>query len=467
MSYQPTWDSVRSHPVPQWFDDAKLGIFIHWGLYSLPGWAPTTGPLPEVVAKEGWQGWFRRNPYAEWYMNSLRVPGSTTAAHHAEQYGAEFTYEQFAPQFNQSVEQWEPGAWADLFQQAGARYVVLTTKHHDGFLLWPSRQPNPFRTGYHASRDLVGELTAAVRQRNMTMGLYYSGGLDWTFNNQVIADLPDLFQAVPQSAEYAKYADAHVRELIDRYAPNVLWNDIGYPAATDLATLFAEYYNQLPDGVINDRFTQLNLSDIPENPAEIFAHGPPQPKHFDFRTPEYAVFDEIKREKWESCRGLGFSFGYNRNETAATMLSPTALIHSFVDIVSKNGNLLLNIGPRGDGSIPAEQQERLLALGGWLAVHGEAIYGTRPWQRAEGQTADGTAVRFTRGTDAFYATILGEAHAPQVTLRDLAIPEGTSITQLGRTQPLEWQQANADITVTLAPQHSDTPAYTLRIPSQS
>ena len=465
MPYQPNWDSLREHPVPQWFNDAKLGIFIHWGLYSLPGWAPTTGPLPEVVASEGWQGWFRRNPYAEWYMNSLRVPGSPTAAYHTKQYGADFTYEQFAPQFNQAVEQWDADAWADLFQQAGAKYVVLTTKHHDGFLLWPSCQPNPFRSGYHATRDLVGDLTAAVRQRNMTMGLYYSGGLDWTFNDQVIADLPDLFKAVPQSPVYATYATAHFRELIDRYTPSVLWNDIGYPVAADLPALFADYYNQHSDGVINDRFTQIDLRTMPENPAELFANGMPQPKHFDFRTPEYAVFDEIKTEKWESCRGLGFSFGYNRNETAATMLSATELIHSFVDIVSKNGNLLLNIGPRGDGSIPAEQRERLLALGGWLAVHGEAIYGTCPWQRAEGQTANGTAVRFTQGSDAFYATILGAANVPAVTLLDVAVPEGTHISQLGNQQPLEWQQDAANTVITLPQQHSDAPAYTLRIQS--
>lgn len=466
MPYQPTWESLHAHQVPAWFDDAKLGIFIHWGLYSLPGWAPTTGPLPEVVARDGWPGWFRRNPYAEWYMNSMRVPGSATTAYHVEHYGADFSYAQFAPQFDTATQQWDPRAWAALFAAAGARYVVLTTKHHDGYLLWPSRQPNPFHTNYQARRDLVGDLTAAVRDRGLTMGLYYSGGLDWTFNDHVIADLPDLFRGVPQSAAYTAYADAHIRELVERYAPAVLWNDIGYPAAADLPALFADYYNRMPEGVINDRFIQLNLTDVPEQPAELLAHGPPAPKHFDFRTPEYAVFDEIMAEKWESCRGLGFSFGYNRNETPGTMLSATELIHSFVDIVSKNGNLLINVGPQGDGSIPATQQELLLALGRWLAVNGEAIYGTRPWQRAAGQTSEGAAVRFTQKGDALYATVLGAAATSTVTLADLAPADAAQITLLGSDAALEWRREHGHVVITLPAAHTDAPAYTLRITPQ-
>jgi alpha-L-fucosidase len=462
--YEPTAESVRSHAVPDWFHDAKLGIFVHWGLYSVPGWAPTTGPLHDVVAKEGWAGWFGRNPYAEWYMNSIRIPGSPSAEYHAQHFGGA-PYERFAEQFNQGAAGWDPGTWAELFARAGARYVVLTTKHHDGFLLWPSDRPNPSRSGYQAERDLVGELTEAVRARDMTMGLYYSGGLDWTFNDHVIADIADLFRGVPQSPEYVAYANGHIRELIDRYAPSVLWNDIGYPAAANLPELFAHYYNSVPEGVINDRFTQgLPPGVDPSAAGAAVGEGASYSgAHFDFRTPEYAVFDEIKQEKWESCRGLGFSFGYNRNESVADMLSPTELVRSFVDIVSKNGNLLLNVGPMGDGTIPQEQVDRLVALGDWLAVNGAAIYGTRPWERADGRAGDGTPLRFTKGTDALYAVLLDTPREREVLLEGVTAP-GARVELLGHAGPLAASQRDAGLAVTL-PELPEAPAHTLRIVS--
>jgi alpha-L-fucosidase len=466
MPFEPTLESIRTHQVPDWFHDAKLGIFIHWGLYSIPAWAPTTGPLPEVVAEQGWEGWFRTNPYAEWYANSLRVPGSPTRDYHREQYGEGFSYDDFAAEFNQRTRGWDPGAWADLFAEVGAGYVVLTTKHHDGFLLWPSAHPNPTRPGLRAERDIVGDLTAAVRARGMRMGLYYSGGLDWTFNDRPITTITDLFLGVPQSAEYVAYSNAHLAELTARYKPSVLWNDIAYPADADLPAIFAAYYNQVPEGVTNDRWVQGRMPDDPEEMLRLMTQEGgfqmPAPAHYDFRTPEYAVFDEIKQEKWESCRGLGFSFGYNRNDDATSMLSPTELIHSFVDIVSKNGNLLLNIGPTGDGSIPENQVERLRALGAWLKVNGEAIYASRPWSRAEGQTGDGLPVRFTTRDGALYATVLGTPTGGQLTIRDLSAAAGARVALLGGAAELSWSQQGADLVVEL-PALPDSPAHTLRI----
>jgi alpha-L-fucosidase len=463
--YEPNADSVRAHAVPDWFHDAKLGIFVHWGLYSLPGWAPTTGPLHEVVAKEGWRGWFGRNPYAEWYMNSLGIPGSPTAAYHAEHYGA-MPYAGFAQEFNAGTRDWDANAWAELFARAGARYVVLTTKHHDGFLLWPSATPNPSIPAYHAERDLVGDLTEAVRARGMTMGLYYSGGLDWTFNDRVIADIGDLFMGVPQRQEYVAYAGEHIRELTERYRPAVLWNDIGYPGAADLWQLFADYYNAVPEGVVNDRWTQAPVRDGQidvEAVQRAMADGMlPVPAHYDFRTPEYAVYLDIKPEKWESCRGLGFSFGYNRNETVNDMLSPAELIRSFVDVVSKNGNLLINVGPRGDGTIPAEQAERLLALGAWLETNGAAIYGSRPWERAEGRASDGTPLRFTRGADALYAVLLDTPREPRITIEGLTAPAGARVGLLGYEGPLMFAQEEGGLTIEL-PSLPDSAAHTLRI----
>lgn len=369
MKSKETPESLHQRTVPDWFHDAKLGIFVHWGLYSVPAWAPLTGEMDKVIANEGWKKWFSHNPYAEWYMNSMRIEGGVSQRHHVETYGPDFCYEDFIPLFNEALEAWDPGAMADLFRQVGARYVVLTTKHHDGFTLWPSEHPNPYREHYHAERDLVGELTEAVRAREMIMGLYYSGGIDWTFNKTVIQDITDIQDAVPQGDEYVAYANAHWKELIARYKPSVMWNDIAYPAAADLNELFSHYYNSVPEGVINDRFTQR---------FEFTEGQIAGSQHSDFTTPEYTSYDHIVEKKWEATRGIGYSFGYNQNEGPENYLSVQELVHSFVDIVSKNGNLLLNVGPMADGTIPALQRERLEGLGTWLRVNSEAIYGTRP-----------------------------------------------------------------------------------------
>jgi len=461
--YSPTRESISAHQAPEWFQDAKLGIFVHWGLYSIPGWAPTSGPLPEVVAQQGWDGWFTRNPYAEWYANSIRIPGSPSAQYHADHYPAGFAYEDFAAQFNAAVATWNPTAWAELFAAAGARYVVLTTKHHDGFLLWPSAQPNPYRRRYHAERDLVGDLTAAVRGRGLTMGLYYSGGLDWTFNDHAIRAIADLFTAIPQQPEYVAYANMHFRELIDRYAPAVLWNDIGYPTAADLYDLFAYYYNQVPQGVVNDRFSQVPADALSDAARELAPGMLPTPVHYDFRTPEYMSYPTIVPEKWESTRGLGFSFGYNRNETASAMLSADELIRSFVDIVSKNGNLLLNIGPMADGTISDLQRERLVELGRWLSTNGPAIYGSRPWTRAEGQTADGIDIRFTRSANSVYAILLDTPRTPRVVIVNLAQAPVSAIRMLGQDEDATWRQADGNLVVTLPALPPVRPAHTLRL----
>ena len=464
MRYQATWESVKQHTVPAWFNDAKLGIFIHWGLYSVPAWAPPAGELEKIIREEGWEAWFTRNPYAEWYLNSIRIADSPSQMHHVATYGSTFTYDDFVPQFNQAVEQWDPGAWAALFHEIGARYVVLTTKHHDGFLLWPSRHPSPFKQGYHTQRDLVGELTNAVRAEKMKMALYYSGGIDWTFNDTVIKGMPDLFKAVPQQPEYVAYADAHWYELIERYAPVILWNDIAYPAAANLPQLFADYYNRVPEGLVNNRFTQeFNFG---SEAATDFMGG----KHFDFTTPEYASYKEITEPKWEATRGIGFSFGYNQNEGPTHYLPVTELVRSFVDIVSKNGNLLLNIGPMADGTIPDLQRERLAGLGAWLAIHGDAIFDTRPWKVAEGQAqvADGTApVRFTQKAETLYATLLATPSPGQVLLEGLRAAEITVVALLGCVMPVTWRQAEAGLLVTLPDVLPEAligaPAWTLAI----
>ncbi|HEX4758217.1 MAG TPA: alpha-L-fucosidase [Terracidiphilus sp.] len=415
--YQPTVESLDRHPLPQWYAGAKLGIFIHYGLYSVPGWAPLSHPEHDFRNVD----YIKNNPYAEWYLNVMRIPGSPTETYHREHFGANFSYYDFAPVFNRESKKWNPDEWATIFRDAGARYVVLTSKHHEGFTLWPSATPNPSPTlpldRRHAERDIVGDLTAAVRKQGLHMGLYYSGGYDWTFNTGPIMAPADYQAVKPESEAYGKYAFAQIHELIERYRPEVLWNDIDWPKTGNALQVEADYYNAVPDGVIDDRFGI---------------------KHADFTSPEYEKLEEISPKKWEECRGLGRSFGYNRAEGEAETIAPGDLIILLVDIVSKNGNLLLDVGPEADGTIPPVQMERLKALGAWLKQNGEAIYDTTPWTHAVGKSAEGDDLRFTRKGDDLYVTILGQPKEQTLSL-DLVPKKNLTITILGSEKPLEWK----------------------------
>ena len=388
--YDPTWESVSTHEVPDWYHDGKLGVFLHWGLYSVPGWAPQVPDIQELLRTSGPAGLLRDNPYAEWYRNSMAIPGSPTWQHHRETYGESFGYDDFRTAFDSESADADLESLAAVCRDAGARYVVLTTKHHDGFTLWPSEVEHPRKGRYHAARDLVGDLSGHVRAHGMRMGLYYSGGYDWPFNDAVLRNPADAMLAVPTSHEYADYATAHVRELVERYAPSVLWNDICWPPGADLAALFAAYYNAVPDGVVNDRWLQPPGFRSPVTDAVARGAGSlvqalwrfvpegsrrltfPTAHHFDFDTPEYATFDRIRERKWEATRGVGHSFGANRNERPGDIVTTTELVRTFCDVVSKNGNLLIGIGPKPDGRVPDEQLVPLRGLGSWLAVNGGA-----------------------------------------------------------------------------------------------
>ncbi|MCX8183720.1 MAG: alpha-L-fucosidase, partial [Crenarchaeota archaeon] len=391
MVYRPGLKSIKRHNVLDWFHDAKIGIIVHWGLYSVPGWAPITGEPTEVVAEKGWEYWFANNPYAEWYFNSIRIEDSPSYHYHVKTYGADFKYDDFIPLFNQESKKWEPSKWAELFKKAGAQYVVFTAKHHDGFLMWPSNYPNPRKEKYCVERDIIGELTHAVREKGMRMGIYYSGGIDWSFKDTVIRDILDFIEATPNSEEYGRYVYNHWCELIERYKPSILWNDIAYPVTGRFLEMVAYYYNTVPDGIINDRWAQFNPESLTYALLRpllskkrirnlilpfLLKIAPTSP-HFDFKTPEYNVYSKITKEKWECVRGLGYSFGYNRNEGVEHMISLKRLVHLLVDVVSKNGNLLIGVGPMANGTIPEIQCRRLLELGEWLSTNGEAIYGSR------------------------------------------------------------------------------------------
>lgn len=463
MAYTATLESVRSHPLSEWYAGAKLGIFIHWGLFSVPAYAPTRqGDIQQLLKTQPQEFFFANQPYAEWYWNSLRIPGSPVQRYHQEKYGAQVQYTDFAGEFNRQSAQWDPAAWADLFRRAGARYVVLVTKHHDGFLLWPSRQPNPNLPRYCAARDIAGELAQAVRQQGLRMGYYYSSALDWTFTEKPIRDFADLLTSGPLSAGYARYVEAHWHELIDRYQAEILWSDIGYPPGSNLNALFADFYNHNPQGVVNDRWTQLPgwmrnrvgrwlLNALIRR--SLVAGGSPQSMvpHCDYLTTEYSGFENIQAKKWEACRGIGNSFGFNQAETPDDYLTPERLVALLVDIVSKNGNLLLNIGPRADGSLSEPQRLALEGLGDWLAVHGEAIYDTHPWVRAADYPPEGGRVCYTARGETLYAHLL-DPHDTHLTLPGVALRSTGRASLLGSDQAIRWIQAGQGLVVNLPEQ---------------
>ncbi|HWG21724.1 MAG TPA: alpha-L-fucosidase [Terracidiphilus sp.] len=439
--YEPTLESLDQHPLPHWYGGAKLGIFIHWGLYSVPGWAPLNHPEHDFSSAD----YIKYNPYAEWYLNVMRIPGSPTQAYHREHFGANFSYYDFAPIFNRESKKWNPDAMAAVFKQAGARYVVLTSKHHEGFTLWPSTTPNPNPSiplnERHAERDIVGELTAAVQKQGMKMGLYYSGGYDWTFNAGPIETSKDYEAVKPESQAYGDYAFAQIHELIDKYHPALLWNDIDWPRTGRALQVEADYYNAVPDGVIDDRFGI---------------------QHSDFTSPEYEKLDKISEKKWEECRGLGRSFGYNRAEGEAETISPEDLIALLVDIVSKNGNLLLDVGPEADGTIPPVQMERLKALGDWLRQNGDAIYNTVPWTRAVGKSVEGDDLRFTYQGH-LNVIVLGTPKAQTLTIEGVYPRPMVKVWMLGMKGQLKWKAAGDNLQVMLPDHLPGKYAYVLAI----
>ncbi len=337
--------------VPQWYSDAKLGFFLHWGLYSVPAYAVRT---PHSTYTE--------HVYAEWYANTVRLPDSSARKWHDERFGLGTTYEDLAGVWH--AEDFSADAIIETLARAGGRYVIPTAKHHDGFCLWDTATTtfNAVKRGPRV--DLMAELARATAAHQLRFGAYFSGALDWH-----VSDLPpitsddDLFTARRNDAAFANYAAAQARELIDTFKPAVLWNDIDWPDAGkgtgpgSVSDLLRHYRDVVPDGVTNDRWG------VPY-------HG--------FLTREYQD-PEPSEEPWEATRGLGRSFGHNQFETDADILNEADLIWLLVDTVANGGNLLLNIGLTGAGTIPVLQTRRLEALGRWLDTNGPAVYGSRPW----------------------------------------------------------------------------------------
>jgi alpha-L-fucosidase len=415
--YPADWESLDKRPVPQWWQDAKFGIFIHWGVYAVPAYAP---PIGKGSAR-----------FSEWYWKNLERNTPGFREHHEQFYG-NLKYPDFATQFR--AEHYEPAQWAGLFKQSGAKYIVLTSKHHDGYALWPSEYSprwNSMVVGSH--RDLAGELSEAVQAAGLHMGFYYSL-LEW-HNPLYVPETADRWGTemnLPQ-----------MKELVTRYQPEVLWTD-GEWDFTDKQLhsedFLAWLYNESPVKdtiVVNDRWGK----------GVRWQHG-------GHRTSEYggthSRVDPDFMHPWEECRGIGYSFGYNQFETMDDYMTSDQCIELLVDVVSRGGNLLLNIGPKANGLIPVIMQERLLDMGKWLDVNGEAIYGTKAWKYRPENMKE-THVHFTKKPDALYVICTSWPHGPLVIEH---ISGADSVVLLGSTVPVEFSCSDGKLTIqppTLSP----------------
>ena len=349
--------------VPEWFLDAKLGFMVSWGAFSVPAWGE---PIGELGTIEDWKEWFKHNPYAEWYYNTIRIEGSPAREFHKKNFN-DCDYDDLLDMWK--AEKFQPDEWAKLFAYAGAQYIVPLSKHHDGITLWDAPGTGTRNTVHRGpKRDLIGDIATAVRKAGIRFAVYYSGGLDWEVTKTLPA-ISDNNQGIegmqrPVDAAYSMYAYKHVIDLINRYKPDLLWNDIQWPDFSkregeySLAALFDYYYKEVPHGVVNDRWGKET--------------------HFDYETSEYQFMaDSENAPAWENCRGIGLSFGYNQVESEQHSLNTESALRHFLDIVSRGGNFLLNVGPTASGEIPEIQKKVLMGLGDWMAINSGAVYATR------------------------------------------------------------------------------------------
>ncbi|XP_063167877.1 tissue alpha-L-fucosidase [Candoia aspera] len=399
--FSPDWASLDARPLPGWFDAAKVGVFVHWGVFSVPAWG----------SEWFWWHWKgERLPDYERFVRARFPPGASYA-----DFAARFTADDFQPE-----------QWAQLFQDAGARYVVFTTKHHEGFTNWGSKTSwnwNSVDTGPH--RDLVGELGDAVRKRNISYGLYHSL-FEW-FHPLYLLDKNNSFKSQFFVSEKTL---PELYELVLRYKPDLIWSDGDWEAPDtywNSTSFLAWLYNDSPvkdTVVVNDRWG-FNCS---------CHHGG-----------YYNCQDKFKPgtlpdHKWEMCSSIDTrSWGYRSNMQFYELMDDFSIIRELVSTVSYGGNYLLNVGPTKEGTIVPIFQERLLALGTWLKINGEAIYESKPWRtQKENCSAE---IWYTSKGPAVYAIFLVWPEDGALTLSSPVPSASTQASMLGFSKPLKWQSS--------------------------
>ncbi len=438
--YQSNWESLSKYRTPEWFRDAKFGIFIHWGVYSVPAYG------------------------SEWYPRNMYDSGSDEFKHHIATYGSQnkFGYKDFIPMFK--AEKFDPVQWVTLFKEAGARYIVPVAEHHDGFAMYNTALSrwNAFNMG--PKRDIIGELAAEIRKQGLIFGLSSHRIEHWFFMNhgrQFKSDVIDPEYAdfygpareenETMSPEFMNDWLLRCTELVNNYQPQLFWFDwwIQQPALEPYRKSFASYYYnkglQWNKGVvINYKYDRS----FPEGVAVLDL--------------ERGKLDSIRRLPWQTDDAIGnISWGYIKDNT---FKSARYVVTNLIDIVSKNGNLLLNIGPCSDGTITDEETQVLLGTGKWLDVNGDAIYGTRPWKvygegptrSASGAFADQTIpfnakdIRFTTKDDTLYVITLGLPEEKTI-VKSLGLKTNheaiADISLMGSSDKISWSQNTGELII--------------------
>ena len=466
--FRDDWESLSTQTVPDWYRDAKFGIFIHWGVFSVPA----SG--------------------SEWYSRNMYLPAEKDFAHQVNTFGPQtnFGYKDFIPKFR--MEHFDPIAWASLFERAGARYVVPVAEHHDGFPLYNSdlTEWSAVKMGPH--RDLYGDLAVAIRAKGMKLGAsshraehdwFFDGGrkIDSDVNDPKYASFygPAQIRNLESDDDAALSKDftyvspafredwlARTSEIVEKYHPDLLYFDwwVGQPSFRETERRFAAFYydyaaQHKQTVVMNYKFDNMH-----EGAGVLDV--------------ERGQLPGIRALPWQTDTSLSNeSWGYIDGDTYK---QPTPLIHELVDVVSKNGNLLLNIGPRADGTIPDAAQQTLLEIGNWLNINGEAIYGSRPWTKfGEGPTEIATGsmqdkiekpftaedYRFTTNKGFVYAIELGWPANSESVIHSFASPVVaiTDVSLLGYGQKLEWHQQADGLHINLPASPVGHHAYTFRI----
>lgn len=412
-----TWEELDNRPMPQWWSDAKFGIFIHWGVYSVPAFAPVKGDIGVY------------DKYSEHYEARLKSKNKAFTEFHDKTYGEGVKYADFAASFK--AEHFNPEDWSSLFEKAGAKYVVLTSKHHDGFCLWNSKLSphwNSVVQGPHM--DIIDTLARAVRNQGLHFGLYYSL-FEWShplYSNKTINEWVDRHM-IPQ-----------MQELVERYKPDIIYADGEWDHKSEIwksREFLSWLYTESPvrnTVVVNDRWGAETRS----------LHG-------DYYTTEYNLVHKKEgigdkaEHPWEESRGMGASYGYNKFETAENYQSSKELIHLLVRTVANGGNLLLDIGPDANGLIPVVMQERLLDIGRWLQVNGEAIYSSRAC-RDKSTSSEG--VYLTQSNGDLYIICMQWPDKPIVIEN---VSKGSRVEMLGYKGKISHTLKNGKLAVNVPP----------------